>query len=179
MAKGTWTDERVDMLKKLWDAGKTAADIAQQLGDNITRNAVIGKAHRLGLSGRSSPIQRKSKKTQANTPSPKPKAGSEAHKEQMRLHKSANAPRPNGGVSLMDLKDRMCHWPIGDPQKAGFHFCGDKGVPGLPYCAEHAAIAYQGSAKRFSVNANDIEHLSGNNGKSEDALEVLDDALNI
>lgn len=180
MAKGTWNEERVELLKKLWGAGKTAADIATQLGDNITRNAVIGKAHRLGLSGRTSPIQRKSKKNQANTPSPKPKAGTQAHEEQVRLHESANKPRPDGGVSLLDLKDRMCHWPIGDPKKSGFHFCGDRNVPGLPYCAEHAAIAYQGSAKLFSVNASDIEHLSGGSSKeAEDALDALDDALNI
>jgi GcrA cell cycle regulator len=179
MAKGTWTDERVELLKKLWDSGKTAADIAQQLGENITRNAVIGKAHRLGLSGRSSPIQRKSKKTQANTPSPKPKMGTEAHKEQVRLHETANKPKANGGVGLIELKDRMCHWPIGDPKKPGFHFCGDRNVPGVPYCAEHAAIAYQTSAKKFAVNAKDIDNLAGNSGKSEDALAALDDALNI
>lgn len=179
MAKGTWNDERVELLKKLWGAGKTAAEIAQQLGENITRNAVIGKAHRLGLSGRASPIQRKSKKTQANTPSPKPKVGTQAHEEQVRLHEKANEPRPDGGVSLMELKDRMCHWPIGDPKKSGFHFCGARGVPGLPYCGEHAAIAYQSSAKRFSVNAQDIDHLAGQGDKGEDALDALDDALNI
>lgn len=179
MAKGTWNDERVELLKKLWGAGKTAAEIAQQLGDNITRNAVIGKAHRLGLSGRASPIQRKSKKTQENTPSPKPRAGTAAHAEQVRLRKKANEPRPDGGVGLPDLKDRMCHWPIGDPKKSGFHFCGCRSVPGVPYCADHAAVAYQNSAKRFSVNAQDVEHLSGTADKGEDALEMLDDALNI
>jgi GcrA cell cycle regulator len=186
MAKGTWTPERVELLKDLWGAGRTAAEIAKQLGGNITRNAVIGKAHRLGLSGRVSPIQKKAKKTPRSV---KPAAAS--------TKKPANAtqgsttttraparkpyvdkPKANGGVSLIDLKDRMCHWPIGDPKKPGFHFCGDRSVPGLPYCAEHAAVAYQGSARKFSVNAADYDENKKTESQPADALDLLDDALN-
>ncbi len=182
MAKGTWNDERVELLKELWGAGKTAAEIAQQLGGNITRNAVIGKAHRLGLSGRVSPIQKKPKRSSASSAGSSPAASSSSAPVQSapRVKETyVDVPRPNGGVSLMELKEKMCHWPIGDPKKAGFHFCGDRSVPGLPYCGEHASVAYQGSVKRFSVNAADIAALSGgNNAKSDDALDLLDDALN-
>lgn len=111
----TWTDERVTLLRQLWGNGKSASEIAQMLGDQITRNAVIGKAHRLGLSGRPSPIRKK------------PAAQAE----------------PVAGATILNLTDRMCKWPIGDPREPGFHFCGRPSVSGLPYCAEHAAVAYQ------------------------------------
>ena len=96
----SWTDERIQQLKDLWSQGLSASEIADILGD-ITRNAVIGKAHRLGLSGRPSPIKKK------------PTRGATIHQD--------------------------------------FHFCGKTALPGMPYCAEHAALAYQpasGSKKR-------------------------------
>lgn len=180
MAKGTWNEERVGLLKELWGAGKTAAEIAQQLGENITRNAVIGKAHRLGLSGRVSPIQKKAKKLARTPASAKGSTTGTTTNVIRRPARSAyvDVPKANGGVSLLELKDRMCHWPIGDPKKPGFHFCGDLGVPGVPYCAEHTAVAYQGSVKKMTINAKDIDKLSGSGkNKSGDALEALDDAL--
>ncbi len=109
---GTWTEERVERLKELWSQGMSASEIAQMLGD-VTRNAVIGKAHRLGLSGRPSPIRKKSK-----------------------------------GVTILDLTERMCKWPIGDPKHADFRFCGKPSVPGMPYCPEHCAMAYQTPGKK-------------------------------
>jgi GcrA cell cycle regulator len=109
----SWTDERVEQLKQLWGQGMSASEIADTLGD-VTRNAVIGKAHRLGLSGRPSPI----KKT------------------------------PSRGATILALTERMCKWPVGDPKHADFHFCGKTAQAGMPYCAEHAAIAYQPSSKK-------------------------------
>lgn len=184
MAKGTWNEERVELLKELWGAGKTAAEIAQQLGENITRNAVIGKAHRLGLSGRVSPIQKKAKKAAkapaaAKTPTAVASATAATAAPRQPRSVYVDTPKENGGVSLMELKDRMCHWPIGDPKKPGFHFCGDASVPGVPYCAEHTAVAYQGSVKKMAINAKDIDKLAGSGkNKSGDALDALDDALN-
>ena len=121
----SWTDDRVEVLRNMWGAGKSASEIAEELG-GVTRNAVIGKAHRLGLSGRPSPIQRK-KKVKA---------------EEKTIKK---------GATILELNERMCKWPIGDPRNKDFHFCGCGSMPGLPYCAEHAAKAYQQSSKQRNL----------------------------
>lgn len=121
----SWTDDRVEVLKNMWGAGKSASEIAEELG-GVTRNAVIGKAHRLGLSGRPSPIQRKKK----------------AKAEEKTIKK---------GATILELNERMCKWPIGDPKSKDFHFCGTGSMPGLPYCAEHAAKAYQQSSKQKNL----------------------------
>lgn len=136
----SWTDEKVNLLKKLWVEGKTAAEIAKALGGGLTRNAVIGKAHRLKLSNRVSPIQQNEK---APVPEQKP------------LEKKVRKAGP--GIKLIDLKDRMCRWPSGDPRDADFHFCGDPSVPGLPYCAEHAKAAYQAAGRSRTLHAEDFE----------------------
>lgn len=138
----SWTDDRVELLTKLWTEGKTAAEIAKTLG-GVTRNAVIGKAHRLKLSNRVSPIQQNKKPAApANTQSaPAPKAEKKKAKEIVEE-------RPTGdGIQLMDLGPRMCRWPSGDPREEGFGFCGCKSMSGLPYCEEHAKIAYQAATR--------------------------------
>lgn len=149
----SWTDERVALLKKLWGEGRTAAEIAKELG-NVTRNAVIGKAHRLKLSNRVSPIQQNNKKPVSVPVSP-PAAG------KPEVRKAANDFTPTNikikGVSLADLKDRMCRWPIGDPKEAGFSFCGCQAVPSLPYCDEHARVAYQVATRSRVLKAEDFE----------------------
>jgi GcrA cell cycle regulator len=137
----SWTDERVALLKQLWGEGKTAAEIAKELGEGVTRNAVIGKAHRLKLSNRVSPIQQNDNVKQEEAPK-KP--------EPVKV-------KPKGGVKLADLKERMCRWPVGDPKEADFHFCGCQVTPGLPYCAEHAKTAYQAASKARTLQAEDFE----------------------
>lgn len=117
----SWTEDKVDLLRQLWGSGKSASEIAEIIG-GMTRNAVIGKAHRLGLSGRPSPIKRR-KRVEASEPKV-------------------------GGATILNLTERMCRWPIGDPKQPGFRFCGRHTVQELPYCAEHAAMAYQQPAKR-------------------------------
>jgi len=154
-----WTDERVELLKKLWSEGLSASQIAGELG-GITRNAVIGKVHRLGLSGRA-------KAPSAATPRPR-KARPPAHMMRMSrptlrgntalarhplaLYEIEPEPEiepleniiPIGQrCSLLELSDCRCRWPIGDPGTADFFFCGGKPVADLPYCAYHARIAYQ------------------------------------
>ncbi|RMB00593.1 GcrA family cell cycle regulator [Eilatimonas milleporae] len=124
-----WTDERIEQLKKLWDEGLSASQIAKELGEGVTRNAVIGKAHRLGLKSRPSPV--KSDKTKAKAPAKKA-----AKKEAKKF------------VTLLDLTDRMCKWPIGHPGDPDFHFCGRPAEPGMPYCATHCAEAYQAQPPR-------------------------------
>jgi len=134
----SWTDERVSLLKKLWGDGKTAAEIAKELG-GVTRNAVIGKAHRLKLSNRASPIQQ-AKKTTIN------KAQNQNTPPEKKVQKSApviKVDKIKGGIALTDLKPSQCRWPQGDPREGEFGFCGSSCVTGMPYCEEHVAVAYQ------------------------------------
>lgn len=120
-----WTEERIEELKDLWAEGLTTGEIGKRLG--VSKNAVVGKAHRLGLKGRPSPIKR------ASQPRKKPTAEKKEPEPKIR--------------SIVDLSAHTCRWPIGDPREAGFHFCGQPSMAGKPYCAEHAAIAYVGSNK--------------------------------
>lgn len=146
----SWTDERVAMLKQLWGEGKTAAEIAKLLG-GVTRNAVIGKAHRLKLSGRVSPIQQNTRPDTVITRT-RTVASSAIEARPMRALarelEQPVAPRieeyiPGKGVKLVDLKERMCRWPIGDPKDETFRFCGCESHPDLPYCEYHAKQAFQ------------------------------------
>ena len=147
----SWTDERVETLKTLWVEGKTASQIAKELG-GVTRNAVIGKVHRLGLSGRPSPIKRKTRKAEPRKKVVVKKAASTDVKEinnvkPMRPATPVVEPL-NGGACMLDLKESMCKWPIGDPKSSEFRFCGHKKAEGLPYCEAHAAVAYQAASRR-------------------------------
>ena len=142
----SWSDDRVEVLKKLWGEGKTAAEIAKELGEGVTRNAVIGKAHRLKLSSRVSPIQQNAKKIKANSePSMAPRRP--ARKVPIYLGKE---------LKMEELRDRMCRWPNGDPQGDDFSFCGCEAHDGLPYCDNHAAIAYQLRSKARKLNPKDF-----------------------
>lgn len=146
----SWTDDRVTLLKQLWGEGKTAAEIAKVLGDGITRNAVIGKAHRLKLSSRLSPIQQNTVK--------KPKADSAPRmpRPQVKL------PEFKGkSLNLIDLDSHMCRWPSGDPKEEGFSFCGCESVAGLPYCEFHARVAYQVPTRARTLKAEDFEAQAG------------------
>jgi GcrA cell cycle regulator len=153
----SWTDERVELLKKLWADGLSASQIANQLG-GVTRNAVIGKVHRLSLSGRAKPASSGPRPRKPRPPAPHRPASrtfvsgntalkAHAHPAPRRLP----APIPvedivvpiSLNVSLMALNDSMCKWPIGDPGAEGFHFCGHKNFNGLPYCEYHSRVAYQ------------------------------------
>jgi GcrA cell cycle regulator len=107
-----WNDERIKDLIALWNEGLSTSEIGNRLG--VTKNAVIGKVHRLGLPKRQSPIQRK------------PKA----------------EPAKAKIIKLEHLSAGMCCWPEGEPGTPGFRFCGHKAIPDKPYCAEHCARAY-------------------------------------
>jgi GcrA cell cycle regulator len=139
-----WTDDRVDKLKALWKKGLSASQIAEELGENITRNAVIGKAHRLGLSSRPSPVkkpaQAKPRKAAPKKAATAPAASAAATAPEMR-----NKP---GKITILELTDRICKWPLGHPGEDDFQFCGSKSVPGQPYCAFHGAMAYQAPQPR-------------------------------
>ena len=161
----SWTDDRVELLRKLWLDGHSASQISAELGQGVTRNAVIGKVHRLGLSGRAKApgAQAAASMRERQTPRRQPGRsmapmvrGNVALAMQPR-HFIEPAPKPveqvvvpiSERVTLMELKEAMCRWPLGDPATAEFRFCGIKssGKPG-PYCAYHARIAYQPAQDR-------------------------------
>jgi GcrA cell cycle regulator len=154
-----WTNERVEELRRLWGQGQTASRIADLLG-GVTRNAVIGKAHRLGLRGRPSPIRRDetgaivraAPAARASVPSPQPAKAVElppmdSSRETARSVPLPPAPAPSQSKMAGAAGMRSCSWPMGDPKQAGFHFCGAEAVPGRPYCSTHCGMAYQRKAE--------------------------------
>jgi GcrA cell cycle regulator len=150
-----WTNERVDELRRLWGQGQTASRIAELLG-GVTRNAVIGKAHRLGLRGRPSPIRREDGQPAVSRP-PRASAPSGAAALAQELTREIQAPAveapppampaaaapPPSSSKTLRSGSKACSWPVGDPKQPGFHFCGEEAVPGRPYCAAHCTLAYQ------------------------------------
>ena len=152
-----WTDERIAQLKAGWEGGMTASQIAEQLGEGVTRNAVIGKAHRLGLESRPSPVKGGDEAAAATpvaapatvaaaaTPpviaSTAPAAARALVKKPVRSGKAAK-------TTLLDLNEKICKWPIGHPGDADFHFCGKPSQAGFPYCTEHCLQAYQAQLPR-------------------------------
>ncbi len=141
-----WTNERVDELRRLWGQGQTASRIADLLG-GVTRNAVIGKVHRLGLRGRPSPIRR-DENGAVSRPGPVVRASMPAPmKPELPPAEAAPvASLPGPAPSQPKVAHgggRSCSWPVGDPKQPGFHFCGGEALPGRPYCASHCGMAYQ------------------------------------
>ena len=159
----TWTEDRVATLSKLWADGLSASQIAKQLG-GVTRNAVIGKVHRLGLSGRAKPSCPKPAKVQSApcaTPRPKPartaaKMANSAKAASASLPVSTEPPleakafKDGSYATILTLTDHMCKFPIGDPTADEFRFCGRKTDPDEPYCTAHSMVAYQPSRRRNS-----------------------------
>lgn len=181
-----WTDERVEKLKRLWAEGLSASQIAAQLG-GVSRNAVIGKVHRLNLPGRV-----KAGGPATPTRAPKRPAAPPAARPATFSARPTAAPAPaNRSVSrpaniisstdnmditvleptelvpvndrampearrlvLTELTERTCKWPVGDPLKEDFHFCGAEACDGSPYCKYHARMAYQPvTERRRAANA--------------------------
>ena len=156
-----WTEPRVEQLKKLWEAGLSASQIAAELG-SVTRNAVIGKVHRLGLSGRakspsssSMPRPRKTRPAQHMMRISRPVSRGNtalAHVFEMEVEADPiaydNVVPMSQRKTLLELTEDTCHWPVGDPGSADFYFCGGKSLASLPYCAHHSRIAYQPAADR-------------------------------
>ncbi|HPF47260.1 MAG: global cell cycle regulator GcrA-like protein [Alphaproteobacteria bacterium] len=137
-----WTDDRVEKLRELWDKGLSASQIAKELAEGVTRNAVIGKAHRMGLASRPSPVKADPAKRAAATA--KKKAAPTNKKEKVKSTPSS------GKVTILDLTESMCKWPIGHPGEPNFHFCGKPSQPTFPYCATHCVEAYQVQQPRRS-----------------------------
>ena len=194
----SWTDERVELLKKMWGEGQSASQIAKELG-GVTRNAVIGKVHRLGLSNRttgaSKPAAEAKEKPAAKAApktAPKPAAAPQPKTEPARPAAAAEAapasetrpatmparkqiipagqplpPQPSANeispealakvnevekkakkLTLMELTERTCKWPVGDPATDDFWFCGLPVQQGKPYCEAHVGVAFQPMSAR-------------------------------
>ncbi|UYV39607.1 GcrA cell cycle regulator [Rhodobacteraceae bacterium D3-12] len=191
----SWTDERVEVLKKMWGEGQSASQIAKELG-GVTRNAVIGKVHRLGLSNRSAGSKTEAKPKPAAKPEAKPRVAAKpkakpAAKEPAKepatsaapsaLAKPAMSParkaiipagqplppQPSANeispealakvseiekkakrLGLMELTERTCKWPVGDPATDDFWFCGLPVQAGKPYCEAHVGVAFQPMSSR-------------------------------
>ena len=153
MTMATWTPERLEQLRNYAGSGLSSSQIAAEIG--VTRNAVIGKLHRLGLtSGRSAAGgQARSCPPRARRPRHSPQ------REFLRLM-FAQAPSITGGsgagstvesaqpCSLFELAHGKCRWPVGNPDAADFAFCGNEAAAGFPYCAGHARMAYRIPARQ-------------------------------
>lgn len=154
-----WTDERVELLKKLWADGLSASQIAAELG-GVTRNAVIGKVHRLGLSGRTKsptsavPRPRKPRSAPHMRISRPAVRGNTAlaysfETEEEPEHQIVENVVPMGQRrTILELNEHTCRWPVGDPGSQEFYFCGGNTQAELPYCAYHSRIAYQPASDR-------------------------------
>ena len=187
----SWTDERVETLKTMWSEGKSASQIAKELG-GVTRNAVIGKVHRLGLSNRVGgpdrpedelgrprrrprrPGRRRARgagEAEPRRPPPARRRGRRPRSRRRRRGRSPAGqplpPQPSASeisaealanlaevakkarrLNLMQLTERTCKWPVGDPATDDFWFCGLPAVPGKPYCETHVAVAFQPMSAR-------------------------------
>jgi len=159
----SWTDERVEVLKKMWGEGQSASQIAKELG-GVTRNAVIGKVHRLGLSNRATGGKSEAKAKPAAKPDTKPRT-SRAKAiipagQPLPPQPSANEISPEAlakvseiekkakKLTLMELTERTCKWPVGDPATDDFWFCGLPVQSGKPYCEAHVGVAFQPMSSR-------------------------------
>jgi len=191
----SWSDERVELLKKLWGEGQSASQIAKELG-GVTRNAVIGKVHRLGLSNRNGsgatgadsatkakpapkpepkakPAKPAAKAAPKPTPeakepaSPAPAATPVSRAKQIIPAGQPLPPQPSANeidpaalakvseiekkakrLTLMELTERTCKWPVGDPATEDFWFCGLPVQTGKPYCEAHVGVAFQPMSSR-------------------------------
>jgi len=152
----SWTDEKVEKLRKLWTKGHTASEIAGLLGET-TRNAVIGKAHRLNLEERA-PSKAKSspEKKQINNTQPK-LGGFVSRKNKFNSILLDKNFEPENPTSLENLTDQTCKWPSGHPDEEAFYFCGRKPVDAFPYCKLHALYAFQPKGQKEEVRNKDVE----------------------
>ena len=151
----SWNDDNVLRLKELWDQGLPTAQIGKLLG--FTKNAVVGKAHRIGLERRPSPIRRtavKPDRKKARSPV-MPKLNFEKQKSEINQINSVGFQPSFKNIFISNSK-RGCEWPVGHPDESDFHFCGKERFDDKPYCLDHCAIAYvipeKEEAKPLPVN---------------------------
>lgn len=162
-AESVWSDpKKVELLRKLYDEGCSCSLIAAQIGGTVSRNAVIGKLHRLGLTRSDTP-----RKVETYVRKPRVQRTSSAHYEAKRITAKKFMPEwmaepfvPAEDIqipveqrkSLLELNTETCRWPVGDPATEDFYFCGGQAFAGKPYCATHCRLAYQPPTARSKRN---------------------------
>ena len=152
----SWTDGKVQKLRELWTKGLTANEIAGMLGDT-TRNAVIGKAHRLDLEERA-PSRNKSSSEKKKVIISQPKLrGSASRKSKFKSILLDKNFEPENPTSLENLTNQTCKWPSGHPNEENFYFCGRKPVDAFPYCKLHVLYAFQPKGQKEEVLNKDDE----------------------
>jgi GcrA cell cycle regulator len=170
----SWTDERVEQLRQMWLDGRSASQISTAIGGGLTRNAVIGKVHRLGLAGRAkapasqdeaavAPRMQASAPRRGPSRAPQPmmssapithganalamSAAPQPHLQPVRLEEDVVVPM-SLRVTIVELKESMCKWPLGDPTTSEFRYCGSPTHATGPYCQHHGKLAYQPAHER-------------------------------
>ena len=167
----SWSEQQIQMLKDMWGHGFSASDIAGRLGGGLTRNAVIGKAHRLKLSAGIASARGEGSTARTAAPS-STMADIKSSRKRVMLRPLPVLPAPSSvptakpiqreafrapidgakrseGIAVTKAGDRHCRWPVGDPRSPDFRFCGCNVHEGLPYCTDHARVAYQNVGKKF------------------------------
>jgi GcrA cell cycle regulator len=157
-ATSPWTDERIELVKTLWSQGMSARRIVRELGDDISRSAVLGKIHRLGIvqTSPNSGARRSESKNARPAPRREHDVAGELPGNQDGLPAWVRDAEPyiddplvdadipvSQRRALLELSGRICRWPVGDPSRSDFFFCGAEALPGKPYCVAHCARAYR------------------------------------
>ena len=162
----SWNEEKVEKLKKLWGKGSTASQIAEVIG-GLSRNAVIGKAHRLNLSSKiktknTSSFQSFGNNTEENNS--KQKQGKRSRFKSLLIE---NDFEPENPKKLEELDESSCKWPVGHPEEKSFYFCGRSSLKDFSYCKLHLLYAYQPKGKKEETT-----------DKDEEATQYVDKKIN-